>query len=220
LTYRASTSPTRSSRPPYCSPAGAKASGPSPPPTPWPTPAWLDTLARVALTAAETIARTTAKRSTKEAKAIERAATAEIGDATDRAEQAKAGLTTGAASALTATGPLTGGDLLAASHPDLEAPGSTAEAAPITVDVDQPATSLARTLDAATTSTGTPSAPTEASALGPTVEVPVTIQDLLDASHPLRAQEELAAAQAAAGTVPVAAMPSYELTSTTEVGLG
>jgi hypothetical protein len=112
------------------------------------------------------------------------------------------------------------GDLLAASHPDLAAPSSTAEAAPLTLDIDQPATTLAATLDAATTSTGTPPAPAEASALGPTVEVPVTLQDLLDASHPLSAQEELAAAQAAAGTVPVEAVRSYELTSSTELGLG
>jgi len=178
----------------------------------------LDTLARVALTAAETIARTAAGRSTKEAKAIERAATAELGDVADRAEQARAGLTTGTASAIPATGPVTIGDLLAASHPDLGAPSPAS--APVTFDFDQPATTLATTLDTATTSTGTPPAPAEASALGPTVEVPVTIQDLLDASHPLSAQEELAAAQAAAGTVPVEAVRSYELTSSTELGLG
>ena len=100
---------------------------------------------------------------------------------------------------------MTIGDLLAASHPDLVAPSSPAEAAPVTFDLDQPATTLATTLDAATTSTGTPPAPAEASALDPTVEVPVTVQDLLDASHPLSVQEELAAAQAAAGTVPVEA---------------
>ena len=156
--------------------------------------------------AAETIARTAARRSTKEAKAIERAATAEMADAADRAEQAKAGLTTGTASAIPATGPVTIGDLLAASHPDLAAPSSTAEAAPVTFDLDQAVTTVAPTLDAATHRTGTPPAPAEASALGPTVEVPVTIQDLLDASHPLSVQEELAAAQAAAGTVPVEAM--------------
>jgi len=178
----------------------------------------LDTLARVALTAAETIARTAARRSTKEAKAIERAATAEMADAADRGEQAKAGLSTGTASAIPATGPVTIGDLLAASHPDLEAPSPAS--APVTFDFDQPATTLATTLDTATTSTGTPPAPAEASALGPTVEVPVTLQDLLDASHPLSAQEELAAAQAAAGTVPVEAVRSYELTSSTELGLG
>ena len=90
----------------------------------------LDTLARVALTAAETIARTAARRSTKEAKAIERAATAEMADAADRAEQAKAGLSTGTASAIPATGPVTIGDLLAASHPDLVAPSPTAEQPP------------------------------------------------------------------------------------------
>jgi hypothetical protein len=178
----------------------------------------LDTLARVVLTAAETIARTAARRSTKEAKAIERAATAEMADAADRAEQAKADLSTGTASAIPATGPVTIGDLLAASHPDLVAPSPAS--APVTSDLDQPATTLATTLDAATTSTGTPPAPAEASALDPTVEVPVTIQDLLDASHPLSVQEELAAAQAAAGTVPVEAMPSYELTSTADLGLG
>ena len=178
----------------------------------------LDTLTRVALSAAETIARGAARRSTKEAKAIEREATAELGDAADRAEQASAGLTTGTASAIPATGPVTIGDLLAASHPDLGAPSPAT--APVTSDLDQPANALATTLDAATTSTATPPAPAEASALDPTVEVPVTIQDLLDASHPLSAQEELAAAQAATGTVPVEAMPSYELTSTAEVGLG
>jgi hypothetical protein len=180
----------------------------------------LDTLARVALSAAETISRAAARRSTREAQAIERAATAELADAADRAEQAKAGLTTGTASAIPATGPVTIGDLLAASHPDLVAPSSTAEAAPVTFDLDQPATTLTTTLDAATTSTGTPPTPAEPSALGPTVEVPVTIQDLLDASHPLSAQEEPAAAQAAAGTVPVEAARSYELTSTAELGLG
>ena len=178
----------------------------------------LDTLTRVALSAAETIARADARRSTKEAKAIERAATAELGEAADQAEQAKAGLTTGTASAIPATGPVTIGDLLAASHPDLAAPSSAS--APVTSDLDQPATTLATTLDAVTSGTGTPPAPAEASALDPTVEVPVTIQDLLDASHPLSVQEELAAAQAAAGTVSVEAMPSYELTSTAEVGLG
>jgi hypothetical protein len=180
----------------------------------------LDTLARVALTAAETIGRTAARRSTKEAKAIERAASAEMADAADRAEQAKAGLSTGTGPALAATGPLTIGDLLAVSHPDLAAPRSTAEAAPVALDLDQAVTTLAATLDAATTATGTPPAPAEASALGPTVEVPVTIQDLLDASHPLSVQEELAAAQAAAGTVPVEAMRPYELTSRTDLGLG
>ncbi len=125
----------------------------------------LDTLARVALSAAETIARAAARRSTKEAKAIERAATAELADAADRAEQAKAGLSTGTGQAIPATGPVTIGDLLAASHPDLAAPSSTAEAAPVAFDLDQPATTLATTLDAATTSTGTPPAPAEASAL-------------------------------------------------------
>ena len=65
-----------------------------------------------------------------------------------------------------------------------------------------------------------PPAPAEASAPHPTVEVPVTIQDLLDASHPLSVQEELAAAQAAAGTVPVDATRPYELTSSAELGLG
>jgi hypothetical protein len=50
--------------------------------------------------------------------------------------------------------------------------------------------------------------------------VPVTIQDLLDASHPLNAQEELASAQAAAGIVPVEAVRSYEPASTGELGLG
>jgi hypothetical protein len=180
----------------------------------------LDTLTRVALSAAETIARTAARRSTKEAKAIERAASAEMADAADRAEQAKTGLTTGTGQAIPATGPVTIGDLLAASHPDLVASSSPAEAAPVTSDHDQPATTLATTVDAATTSTGTPPAPADASALGPTVEVPVTVQDLLDASHPLSVQEELAAAQAAAGTVPVEAMRPYELTSTAELGLG
>ena len=180
----------------------------------------LDTLARVVLTAAETIARTAARRSTREAQAIERAATAELGDAADRAEQAKAGLSTGTASAIHATGPVTIRDLLAASHPDLVAPSFTAEATPAALDLDQPATTVATTLDTATTSAGTPPAPAEASALGPTVELPVTVQDLLDASHPLSMQEELAATQAAAGTVPVEAMPSYELTSVAEVGLG
>ncbi len=179
-----------------------------------------DTLTRVVLSAADTIARAAARRSTKEAKAIERAATAEMGDAVDRTEKAKAGLTTGTASAIPATGPVSIGNLLAASHPDLVAPSSTAEATAVAFDLDQPATTLATTLDAATTSTGTPPAPAEASVLDPTVEVPVTIQDLLDASHPLSVQEELAAAQAAAGTVPVEAMPSHELTSTAEVGLG
>jgi hypothetical protein len=180
----------------------------------------LDTLTRVALSAAETIARATARRSTKEAKAIERAATAEMADAADRAEQAKADLTTGTPSAMAATGPVAIGDLLAASHPDLAAPGSTAEAAPVTSDLDQPAAAVAAPLDAATPATGTPPAPGEASALGPPVEVPVTIQDLLDASHPLSVQEELAAAQAAAGTVPVDATRPYELTSSAELGLG
>ena len=180
----------------------------------------LDTLTRVALSAAETIARADARRSTKEAKAIERAAIAELGDATDRAEQTKAGLTTGTGQAVAATGPVTIGDLLAVSHPDLVAPSSTAEATPVAFDLDHAATTLATTLDAATTATGTPPAPAEASALGPTVEVPVTVQDLLDASHPLSVQEELAAAQAAAGTVPVEAMRPYELTSTAELGLG
>jgi len=178
----------------------------------------LDTLVRVALSAAETITRAAARRSTKEAKAIARAATAEMADATDRTEQAKAGLSTGTRQAIAGTGPVTIGDLLAASHPDLEAPSPAS--APVTFDFDQPATTLATTLDTATTSTGTPPAPAEASALGPTVEVPVTLQDLLDASHPLSAQEELAAAQAAAGTVPVEAVRSYELTSSTELGLG
>jgi hypothetical protein len=178
----------------------------------------LDTLARVVLTAAETIARTAARRSTKEAKAIERAATAEMADAADRAEQAKAGLSTGTASAIPVTGPVTIGDLLAASHPDLGAPSPAS--APVTSELDQPATTLATTLDAATTSTGTPPAPAEASAPHPTVEVPVTIQDLLDASHPLSAQDELAAAQAAAGTVPVEPMRPHELTSPADLGLG
>ena len=180
----------------------------------------LDTLVRVALSAAETIGRATARRSTREAQAIERAATAELADAADRAERAKAGVTTGTASAIPATGPVTIGDLLAASHPELAAPSSTAEAAPVAFDLDQAVTTLAPTLDAATTSTGTPPAPGEASALGPPVEVPVTIQDLLDASHPLSVQEELAAAQAAAGTVPVDATRPYELTSSAELGLG
>ena len=180
----------------------------------------LDTLARVVLTAAETIARTAARRSTKEAKAIERAATAEMADAADRAEQAKAGLSTGTGQAIPGTGPVTIGDLLAASHPDLAAPSSTAEAAPVAFDLDHAVATVAAPLDAATPATGTPPAPAEASALDPTVEVPVTVQDLLDASHPLSAQEELAAAQAAAGTVPVEAVRSYDLPSSTEVGLG
>jgi hypothetical protein len=180
----------------------------------------LDTLARVVLSAAETIARVAAKRSTKEAKAIEHAATAELADSADRAERAKAGLSAGTASAIPATGPVTIGDLLAASHPDLVAPSSTAEAAPVTVDLDQAATAPATTLDAPTTGTGTPPVPAEASALGPTAEVPVTVQDLLDASHPLSAQEELAAAQASAGTVPLETMRPYELTSSAELGLG
>ena len=129
---------------------------------------------------------------------------------------------------------MTIGDLLAASHPELAAPSSTAEADPVTSDPDQSTTTLATTLDATTTATGTPPAPPEgfgwdvlsgyyevkASALGPTVEVPVTIQDLLDASHPLSAQEELAAAQAAAGTVPVEAVRSYELTPSAKLGFG
>jgi hypothetical protein len=73
---------------------------------------------------------------------------------------------------------------------------------------------VATTLDAATTSTATTPAPTEASALEPSVEVPVTVDDLLGGSHPLSVQEELAAAQATAGTVPLGAVRSYELTST------
>jgi hypothetical protein len=178
----------------------------------------LDTLVRVALSAAETIARAAAKRSTREAQAIERAATAQLGDAADRAERAKASFTTGTGQAMAATTPLTIGDLLAASHPELGAPSATS--ASVTSDLDQPATTLARTLDAPTTSTGTPPTPAEASALDPTVEVPVTIQDLLDPSHPLSVQEELAAAQTAASTVPVEAMPSCEPTTTAEVGLG
>ena len=178
----------------------------------------LDTLVRVALSAAEALAQATTKRSTREAQAIERAATAEMADAADRAERAKAGLTTSTGPAIAGTEPVTIGGLLAASHPDLVTP--VPASTPVTLDLDQSGTTLATTLDGATTSTGTPVAPPKAPALGPTVEVPVTVQDLLDASHPLSAQEELAAAQAAAGTVPVRAARSYELTSSTDLGLG
>jgi hypothetical protein len=78
---------------------------------------------------------------------------------------------------------------------------------------------MLRAGEAATTAICTPPAPAEASALDPAVEVPVTVQNLLDASHPLSAQEELAATRAAAGTVPVDALYSYELTSSSGLGL-
>jgi hypothetical protein len=52
----------------------------------------------------------------------------------------------------------------------------------------------------------------------PAAEIPATLGDLLDASHPLSLHDELAAAQLSAGSTPTA--PPVEASLATEVGLG
>jgi hypothetical protein len=54
----------------------------------------------------------------------------------------------------------------------------------------------------------------------PAAEIPATLGDLLDASHPLSLHDELAAAQVSVGTVPTATPQAMETSLTAEIGLG
>jgi hypothetical protein len=54
----------------------------------------------------------------------------------------------------------------------------------------------------------------------PAAEIPATLGDLLDASHPLSLHDELAAAQVSAGTVPTSTTQAIETSLTADIGLG
>jgi hypothetical protein len=84
------------------------------------------------------------------------------------------------------------------------------------LDMSEPTTAGVAAADGLETTVGTIAGP----GMEPTIEVPITLGELLDASHPLSVSEELAAAQLSAGSTPTATAPLVEASLATDVGLG
>ena len=163
----------------------------------------LDNLARVAIAAGEALTRATSQRGARDAKALAAAAAADMGAAADDLAQ------TYTAAAAGATPIAEPGHLPASSlNEETTTPPTIGEL----LDMSEPNTGAV----APANDTGTVAGP----AAEPTIEVPITLRELLDASHPLSASEELAAAQLSAGSAPTATAPPVEASLATEVGLG
>jgi hypothetical protein len=166
----------------------------------------LDSLARVAVAAGDALTRTLAQRGAREAKALAAAATAEMGSAADDLARARpaAGREADHATVL-ATMADDGYD------PGQQGAGSTTPTLGDLLDVSEApgALSQAGTSDMVT-----------GLGVDPAAEIPATLGDLLDASHPLSLHDELAAAQVSAGTVPTSTTQAIETSLTADIGLG
>lgn len=82
--------------------------------------------------------------------------------------------------------------------------------------MSEPTTADVAAADGSGTTVGT----VAGTGMEPAIEVPITLGELLDASHPLSVSEELAAAQLSAGSAPAATALPVEASLATEVGLG
>ncbi|MGC8628532.1 MAG: hypothetical protein ACP5VR_13485 [Acidimicrobiales bacterium] len=164
-----------------------------------------DKLARVAIAAGEAMARSRAQRGAREAKALADNAKADLVGAVSDLEKARS--TAAGAEPGSAAQPTKASTLEGATSPTTE----TEEL----LGMSGPPTSTAVIPDA----TG----PTASADLGqtrvPRAEGPLTLAELLDASHPFSISEELAAAQLRTSSTPAAAALANEAGLVADIGL-
>lgn len=171
----------------------------------------VENLARVALAAGDALARTTAQRGARQAKALTAQAMAGMGAAADDLAQARNAADREKDNATVLATAAEDGPALRQ-----QATGTSAPTIGELLDASGPPGPL----ELAGAGTYRATVLTPGLGVDPTSELPTTVGDLLDASHPLSLHEELAAAQLGAGTVPTVSTEAIETSLTSDAALG
>jgi len=171
----------------------------------------VENLTRVALAAGDALARTAAQRGARQTKSLAAQATAGMGAAADELARARTAADREKDSATVLALAVEDGTGLGR-----QAAGTSAPTIAELLNASEPPAGPGLTGTATGGTTGT----TPDLGTDPTPQMPTTVGDLLDASHPLSLHEELAVAQVSAGTVPTSTTQAVETSLTADVALG